>query len=261
MHRSGTSMVTRLLNVCGVYLGPDDELMPALPENAEGFWEHLGMVAVNDELLAHFGGRWDRPPTVGRNWEHGPALAPVYDRAQALLARFRAAPLWGWKDPRNCLTIPFWSRLLPDLRVLVCLRNPIEVVHSLQKRNGFSEAHGFDLWLTYHQRLLAATRPGTRVVTHYDGYFGDARTELCRVLDLLGMEVSPETVEQACPNLKSSLRHNHTTTKDLQLASWPAPVLQCYAALCAEAGQGVRQGDASRHPLLLRSLREAQQAA
>ena len=35
MHRSGTSMVSRLLYQGGLYLGPDSEMMPAL-SNAAG---------------------------------------------------------------------------------------------------------------------------------------------------------------------------------------------------------------------------------
>ena len=43
-HRSGTSMVTRLLHCCGLELGPESELMPAQADNPEGFWEHLHLV-------------------------------------------------------------------------------------------------------------------------------------------------------------------------------------------------------------------------
>jgi hypothetical protein len=63
-HRSGTSMVTRLLHRCSLDLGPLSELMPAQADNPEGFWEHLGFVALNDELLSELGGAWDLPPTA-----------------------------------------------------------------------------------------------------------------------------------------------------------------------------------------------------
>jgi hypothetical protein len=56
-HRSGTSMVTRLLHCCGLELGPEWELMPQEADNPDGFWEHLGFVALNDELLNELGAR------------------------------------------------------------------------------------------------------------------------------------------------------------------------------------------------------------
>jgi hypothetical protein len=39
MHRSGTSMVARLLNMMGTYFAPEGVEMPAHPENPKGFWE------------------------------------------------------------------------------------------------------------------------------------------------------------------------------------------------------------------------------
>ena len=38
-HRSGTSMLARLLHACGLYLGPKDALMPPQADNPDGFWE------------------------------------------------------------------------------------------------------------------------------------------------------------------------------------------------------------------------------
>jgi hypothetical protein len=51
-HRSGTSMLTRLLHRCGLFLSPKNALMPPRADNPDGFWEHLGFVALNDELLS-----------------------------------------------------------------------------------------------------------------------------------------------------------------------------------------------------------------
>jgi hypothetical protein len=41
-------MLTKLLHTCGLYLGPENELMPAQANNPDGFWEYLGFVALND---------------------------------------------------------------------------------------------------------------------------------------------------------------------------------------------------------------------
>ena len=54
MHRSGTSMVAKLLSLCGVYLGGEEELMPPDNYNADGYWENLGFVEINNSLLSHF---------------------------------------------------------------------------------------------------------------------------------------------------------------------------------------------------------------
>ena len=61
-------MLTRLLHACGLYLGPESALMPPQADNPEGFWEHLGFVAINDELLNGLGGAWDLPPKIDEDF-------------------------------------------------------------------------------------------------------------------------------------------------------------------------------------------------
>ena len=100
-------MVTRLLHRCGLELGPESDLMPPQADNPEGFWEHLGFVALNEELLNELGGAWDLPPRADENFTHA-RLDPLRMKARLLIEGFESARVWGWKDPRNSLTLPFW---------------------------------------------------------------------------------------------------------------------------------------------------------
>src|ERR1700748_2976905 len=61
-HRSGTSMLARLLHSSGLNLGPEKDMMPPAADNPDGFWENLQFVRLNDELLNSAGGAWDLPP-------------------------------------------------------------------------------------------------------------------------------------------------------------------------------------------------------
>ena len=96
-----------------------------------------------------------------------PASNQCATKAQLLIERFRDKPVWGWKDPRNCLTMPFWRSLLPGLKTIIIVRNPLEAAYSMHKRNGTSYALGLRLWEIYNRRLLADTRPEERIITHY----------------------------------------------------------------------------------------------
>ena len=62
MHRSGTSMVTRLLNLCGLDLGAEQDLLGPDRGNPLGHFEHKGFKGLDESLLAHFGGSTDNPP-------------------------------------------------------------------------------------------------------------------------------------------------------------------------------------------------------
>jgi len=72
MHRSGTSMVARLLYLCGLYLGPESELLPPRPDNEEGYWENFYFVKLNEEILARLNGGWDWPPPLRKDGNWGP---------------------------------------------------------------------------------------------------------------------------------------------------------------------------------------------
>lgn len=56
MHRSGTSTITRSLQVMGVEL--DDNLMPPAADNEKGFWEDCDLNALNIEMLSVLGKDW-----------------------------------------------------------------------------------------------------------------------------------------------------------------------------------------------------------
>src|SRR5437764_4320640 len=64
MHRSGTSALTRVLNLLGMDLGSEYRLEGSRPGNPAGLWEYAPFLHINDRLLAAFGGTWDRPPPL-----------------------------------------------------------------------------------------------------------------------------------------------------------------------------------------------------
>src|SRR5262249_17227368 len=132
MHRSGTSAITRLLNLAGLYFGPDGQIMKASAgDKAEGYWGNRAFVEVNDDLLRSLNGTWDKPPESIPSWTSHPQYAVFLHRVRGLTADLEGNPPWGWKDPRNCLTLGFWRSAVADLKVVLCLRNPLEVARSL----------------------------------------------------------------------------------------------------------------------------------
>ena len=99
--------------------------VPAARSNNEsGYFELKELVYLNNDILAYYGGSWDDVPELPPGWEKSDELAYIRDGARVLLERhFADSPLWGWKDPRTCITLPFWQRLVPGLRYVICVRN------------------------------------------------------------------------------------------------------------------------------------------
>jgi GT2 family glycosyltransferase len=225
-------MLTRLLHACGLYLGPKEELMPAQADNPDGFWEHLGFVTLNDELLSELGGAWDLPPKSEENFGDS-RLDPLRMKARLLLERFDSAGIWGWKDPRNSLTLPFWQNVLPGIKTLVMVRNPLEVAHSMKERNGTSYSFGLRLWEIYNRRLMNAAGESNRLVTHYDLFFENPETELQRIANFIGL---PDTkIPSAAKLVATRRRHTHFSIDQLIDAGVSKEVIELYRALIAEA--------------------------
>ncbi len=142
MHRSGTSMVSRLLEELGLFLG----------NKKQQDHESIFFVNINDWLLNQSGGAWDHPQAFRYLLENEGirSLAETYTRyiintpqivsylGWSLYLKYRSLQnldfLWGWKDPRSTFTLPFWLDLFPDAKVIHIYRNGIDVANSLKVR-------------------------------------------------------------------------------------------------------------------------------
>lgn len=194
MHRSGTSLLTRMLNLLGVYLGPERLLMKPSFANPKGFWEHDEIVSVNDQILELLGGTWKAPPIFPPGWENSSMLDDLKQHARRLIQdSFADVEMWGWKDPRSCLTLPFWQQILPDMRYIVCLRNPVDVARSLEPIHSISAEKSSDLWLTYVNSALEYSDGKPRLLIFYEDLMDDSLRELRRLAVFLG---KPERAEQ-----------------------------------------------------------------
>src|SRR5262245_9894135 len=228
-------MLTRLLHACGLYLGPKDALMPPQSDNPDGFWEHLNFVALNDELLNALGGAWDLPPKADENFTLA-ELDPMRTKARHLIEDFESANVWGWKDPRNSLTLPFWRELLPEMKTLIMVRNPLEVAHSMKQRNGTSYSFGLRLWEIYNRRLIETAGEPNRLVTHYDLFFQDPERELQRIVHFIGLPDAKIPV--AAKLVATRRRHTHFTVEQLIDARVSGDVIELHRALIEQSSAG-----------------------
>jgi hypothetical protein len=244
MHRSGTSLVCRLLNLCGMELGDPEDLMPRAPDNPDGFWENTRFVALNDAVLQASGEGWDWVSPQPCN-PSGPAVESLIPTAERLVGEFSERPFWGWKDPRNSLTLPFWLSVVPDAWVVLVVRNPLEVARSLERRNGLSQVFALNLWLTYNERLQESAEPSRLVVTHFDSYFEAPEAELSRLVGRLGVEVTPEQVKEACAHVSPDSRHARV---DSASSLWEVSphAFSLYRWLCHAAARPAPDPDAAR---------------
>lgn len=156
MHRCGTSLVTRLINMMGAYVVSDGGSLGFNDENPKGFWERRDVVECNDAILAHLHCTWEELA----DWPEGalPELPDALDaRIKNILLDLDAHRPWVMKDPRLALTFPYWNAHLEVPVIVSVTRDPLEVAASLETRNPAMRAHvGVALWERYTLSILAA---------------------------------------------------------------------------------------------------------
>jgi hypothetical protein len=233
MHRSGTSIAARLVQLLGVSLGDPDDLLAPGRDNPAGYWENRTIKELDDELLAHCGGSWDQPPVLAPGWEHDAGLDPFRARAaEALAASFAGTSgdaAIGWKDPRLSLLLPFWRTVTPVTTTVVVVRDPTEVAESLRTRNAIDPAQAALLWLRY---LYAATAADpTHLLVRLDDFFDDLGGSLATMADHLGFPAPDDAlVDRARAHVDPGLRHHSNLTGSPSRARAPAPAVGGAAA-------------------------------
>ena len=201
VHRSGTSAVTRALELGGVYLGEPEDLF-AGPDNPEGHRERLDVMQLHDRLLAALGRRWSTERPLDPGWIADPAVAPFRAELFALVERaFAGRALWGFKDPRACQLLPLWRQVLDALgvrlEVVMPVRHPIDVSRSIEARNALGRGTGLAIWTNGVLSGLCAAR-GLRVArVSFDRFRAEPAEHLRRLAGLLELAAPGAAVESA----------------------------------------------------------------
>jgi len=98
MHRSGTSALTRVLNLRGADLGRD--LLAPKDDNELGFWENQTILDLHEKLLAQLGATW-HDTVLPEEWlDSEPAHRFKQELADTLGQQFGNSRLQLVKDPR-----------------------------------------------------------------------------------------------------------------------------------------------------------------
>ncbi|KAL3811904.1 hypothetical protein ACHAXA_001429 [Cyclostephanos tholiformis] len=215
MHRSGTSMLSGLLVEGFGYDMGQDKMKPSF-DNEKGFYERNDVVLQNDEFLEAQRAGWSSDKIIGfdpqRAYNHkllGRIKFKEGKKALKFLNKFKILP-YLQKDPRMCITLTTWLKLLDDEPAIVfTYRHPLEVALSLKSREAemkkrkiekegnktmtgnednldeITMERGFLLWITYNMRALQNSMGLCRVFTTNEAVYDDPAREVQRIKDEL----------------------------------------------------------------------------
>ena len=168
--RSGTSAVTRVVNLLGVPIAADDELKPADENNPRGYFESRSLTSFNRRLLVEVGGEpYGSAPRFPTGWKENAALDATRAEARQLMERVHPTTPWAWKDPRTCLTLPFWVEVADaDPVVVLVYRDPLEVAESHAQRADAPYPVTLGIWERYNRAAVLNARGLPTFVVRYE---------------------------------------------------------------------------------------------
>jgi glycosyltransferase involved in cell wall biosynthesis len=255
-HRTGTSVAAAALPALGA--DPRLETVYTNAENAKGFFEHPQIVAFDDRVLARIGTSWDDPGCDGAarlaaaGLDDGRLDDLVSEGAALIDAIFANTPLGAVKDPRICLLLPLWARILTlagyrgeDILQLHVTRDPYETARSQMLRQraspdfydiGQTMAEGAVLWLGHAgQALDALVMPGLAggpaVMIRHADVLADPGTMLDRIAAAFGLPVSEEArADFAGSFVDRTLYRSKVTPEERAAVAAALPMLPAFAS-------------------------------
>jgi len=249
MHRSGTSALVRALRTLGLFTGHD------LEPNAEARY----FLNLNEEMLAMAGARWDAPDSMLTLLHDSELVDWLSRRLERQMSGYdtrlylsklgwlryrdiRNYPKpWGWKDPRNTLTLPAWLRLFPDAKVIHVVRHAVDVAASLRSRERklrekmlavesleerwwltsprcLDLQYGFDLWEKYveaGEKAMAPLPEAQCFTLTFEGWLEDPLHDLDRLNQWLGLGANHEQICEVADGLKVERRFAFSQDEEL----------------------------------------------
>ena len=245
MHRSGTSALSRALNLLGGDMPP--RLIEADQWNAAGYWESKPIKDLNEEMLVSGGGEWSEWLEFNPDWFKSSAVQRFRDRAIELVgSEFTDSPLFIFKDPRLSILMPFWRSIFDELGIdqvaIHPLRNPVEVARSLERRNNFLMSKGVLLWLRYTLDGERGTRGLRRIFTTFDDLLEDPAGLIGRTQDDLGLVWPRNSIKarrEIAQFLSADMRHHRDGARVLRSLSYGSDwVFRTYETLMGFAADG-----------------------
>lgn len=228
MHRSGTSAVTRGLEVLGVELG--NKFLPAQTDNVKGFWEDSDLNALNTEMLSSLNRDWHFLTPIEKTDVDILCQNGYRQRAIELLqAKTSTVAIFGFKDPRLAKLLPFWKDVFAHgqfrASYIITIRHPLSVCKSLAVRNGFDFEKSHILWLEHVLSSLVGTVDENCVLVDYDRLMELPEQELERIAEKLQLRLDLSELEKFKTEfLDQELRHTVYQLDDLLLDKTVPPL-------------------------------------
>ena len=219
MSRSGTSVLTRILSLCGGIL--PRPLVHADGSNPTGYWEPAEALRINDNFLRRFGLDWF-DPTLRLQLDTVISSPLRHELIGEIRNFFESCPSASpliLKEPRITALSSFWleaARLTGrSTKIVIPVRHPREVAASVAARDGVPLNLARALWLKYNLLAELNSRQHPRIFVDYLNVIRDWQFEVRRISDALNIRLS--TARQSVVDKYVTPNYYHQRQRDTTL--------------------------------------------
>lgn len=238
MHRSGTTLLSRLLRKSGVQMG-------WLKGNDTD--ESLFFQNINKSLFRIAHSYWDEPKAFKYALQNDRFKSAAVNAVSSFLKTsssffyfgklrkkekgFSTIPFrWGWKDPRNTYSLPIWLSLFPNAKVIFIYRNGLDVANSLYTRNekllknsavsvGCLTLEGaFKIWEEYNTECLESVSKlhATNIHTiKYEDLIQNPVELISQIHNFLEIKLSEKNIQEIASGVRKDRAYNFVIKPEL----------------------------------------------
>ena len=200
MHRSGTSLTSNILIKLGVNMG--DNLYGKTFSNPFGHFEDMDFFELNEDILISAGGNHLEPPKQD-------AIELQFDKfkdkIKNTIENKAKNSLYGWKDPRTCLTFNLFLPYVENPYIIYCKRDANEIAQSLFKRQNIEINEGLKLTQRYENEIQNVIKKNPNIkkleIT-YKELIKNPKYEIKQIVKFLEIDVNEQTTSKAINCIK-----------------------------------------------------------
>jgi len=218
MHRSGTSAIAGSMSIAGYNVGKN--IMSAKDDNEKGFFENKSIYDFNQNILNQLQLSWHQTIFPEIRWWQDEQFIPLkQELAHIIKNEFGDAQNILIKDPRISILLPLYLEVLEHIqitpKIIIAIRNPLEVAASLKKRNEFSHSKSMLLWMDTTLKAIDYSKSLTHSILHFDAFLEKPITHIKQIDQLLSLEftLNEQTKTQIENFVEKKLKHHSSPTE------------------------------------------------
>lgn len=192
MHRCGTSMVAGVCSRLGVDMG--EKPLAKSDFNPKGYYEDRDFQNLNRNILKKSGGSWHNYPPR----ENILKTENYFKKdLESLITKKSNSLMWGWKDPRTCLTLPLYKPYLSSPKYIICKRDVGKVIDSLKRRNDFDPNKTESIYNHYNSEVEYFTKNENKIYINYEHSLKNKSELVNNLIEFLDIDKTDSLIKKA----------------------------------------------------------------